>query len=60
MMLAWIGEHQNSDVLVRAGRAMEMAVDSVLADPASRTADLGGSLGCQAFGKRVADAVCTV
>lgn len=59
MMLQWIGEHQKSDTLNKAGNAMEAAVDSVLADPASRTADVGGSLGCKAFGKRVADAIHT-
>jgi 3-isopropylmalate dehydrogenase len=57
MMMQWIGEHQNNDALNKAGKAMEMTVDRVLADPASRTADIGGSLGCESFGKRVADAV---
>jgi 3-isopropylmalate dehydrogenase len=57
MMIQWLGEHRNDDALSKAGKAMEMSVDKVLADPASRTADLGGSLGCKAFGKRVADAV---
>lgn len=59
MMLQWIGEHQQYDTLNRAGNAMETAVDGVLADPATRTADIGGSLGCKAFGKRVADAIHT-
>ncbi len=60
MMIQWMGEHQNNDTLNKAGKEMEMAVDRVLADPASRTADLGGLLGCKAFGQRVADAVSTV
>jgi len=29
-------------------------VDKVLADPASRTRDLGGSVNCDEFGRRVA------
>jgi 3-isopropylmalate dehydrogenase len=33
---------------------MEEAVDAVLADPQSRTADLGGPLGCADFGRVVA------
>lgn len=57
MMIQWIGEHQNNSAMSKAGKAMEVAVDRVLTDPASRTADIGGSLGCEAFGKRVADAV---
>ncbi len=59
MMLQWIGEHQNNYALTKAGKAMEMTVDRVLADPESRTADIGGSLGCEAFGKLVADTVHT-
>jgi len=59
MMIQWIGEHQNNSAMSKAGTAMEMAVDRVLTDPASRTADIGGSLGCEAFGKRVAEAIHT-
>ena len=40
--------------LAQASRAIEQAVDAVLADPASRTADLGGPLGTRAFAARVA------
>jgi len=36
---------------------MQAAVDRVLENPATRTADLGGSLGCKAFGAAVAQAV---
>jgi 3-isopropylmalate dehydrogenase len=57
MLLQWMGEHHKSDALWNAGAAMDAAVDHVLADPTSRTADLGGSLGCKAFGERVAAAV---
>lgn len=57
MLLQWMGAHHQVEALVRAAAAMEAAVDTVLADPASRTADLGGTLGCQAFGARVADVV---
>ncbi len=57
MLLAWLGERRGSGALVRASVAIEQAVDLVLADPKSRTADLGGPLGTQAFGAVIARAV---
>jgi 3-isopropylmalate dehydrogenase len=36
---------------------IEAALDRAIADPATRTADLGGKLGTKAFGERVA-AIC--
>ena len=57
MMLGWLGEQRQLPALEAAGRAMEAAIDRVLADPASRTRDLGGSLGTEAFGERVAEAL---
>jgi 3-isopropylmalate dehydrogenase len=38
---------------VQAGRAIEAAVDAVLAKPEQRTADLGGRTGTRAFGAAV-------
>jgi len=57
MLLKWIGEHNKSDKLSRAGEAMDGAVDKVLANPGTRTRDLGGALGCKAFGAKVAEVV---
>jgi 3-isopropylmalate dehydrogenase len=57
MLLQWMGDHHKSGPLRDAGDAMEAAVDRVLADPASRTRDLGGTLGCDAFRGRVVEAV---
>jgi 3-isopropylmalate dehydrogenase len=54
MMLRWLGEQRRSSALDAAGHAIELAVDRVLAEPASRTRDLGGSLGTREFGQRVA------
>ena len=54
MLLAWMGEHHDAPALCRAAALIDAAVDLVLADPASRTADLGGKLGCKSFGERVA------
>jgi isocitrate/isopropylmalate dehydrogenase len=55
MLLQWIGEKRQLERFVRAGDAIADAVDLVLANPPTRTADLGGSLGTQAFGSAVAD-----
>ena len=57
MLLRWMGEHRDVPALITAGDAMEAAVDRVLTDPASRTPDLGGKLGCKAFSEQVALAV---
>jgi 3-isopropylmalate dehydrogenase len=46
--------------LQHAGDALTAAVDRVLANPATRTRDIGGTMGCKAFGQAVADAVALV
>jgi 3-isopropylmalate dehydrogenase len=50
MMLEWLGQAE-------AARAVERAVETVLADPANRTRDLRGTLSCQEMGARVARAL---
>jgi 3-isopropylmalate dehydrogenase len=57
MMLSWLGEQRKISALETAGAAIEQAVDEVLANPAWRTADLGGSLNTDAFGEKVADVI---
>lgn len=57
MLLQWLGEHHSRSALNDAGRAMAAAVDTVLENPATRTADLGGAMGCQAFGAAVAHVI---
>jgi isocitrate/isopropylmalate dehydrogenase len=57
MLLAWLGERRGDDKLVRAAQAIEAALDRSIADPQSRTPDLGGPLGTDAFGQRVAAAL---
>ena len=57
MMVQWMGDHHGDGKLRAAGDAMEAAVDRVLEDPSARTADLGGTMGCRAFGECVAQAV---
>lgn len=57
MLLEWMGiRHQRSE-LSAAAAAIETAVDKVLADPASRTRDLGGAIGTDQFGRLVASAL---
>ena len=56
MMLTWLGEHRNNAAYLKAGAAMDAAIDDVLKNPKTRTADLGGNVGTAAFGKLVAEA----
>ena len=60
MLLGWLGERRKDEKLLRAADVIERAVDSVIAVPEWRTADLGGPLGTKAFGVRVAAAVTKV
>ena len=62
------GSRERRSVRIRSGRvdviepghiaaaasAIDDALESVISDPAARTADLGGPLGTKAFGERVA------
>ena len=57
MLLAWLGERRGDDRLTRAAQAIEAALDRVIATADGRTADMGGRLGTDAFGARVAGAV---
>ena len=55
MLLEWLSAQHGNDAFARAHRAIERAVDRLLADPGRRTPDLGGKLGTRAF----ANALCT-
>lgn len=57
MMVRWLGDKYAHAGMQRAGDAMSAAVDAVLANPATRTPDIGGTMGCQAFGRDVAGAI---
>jgi 3-isopropylmalate dehydrogenase len=54
MLLEWMGAKKKRDALLSAGKAIDAAVDRVLAKAETRTADLGGRLGTKAFGEAVA------
>ena len=53
MLLDWLGNRRSRPELAQAARAIEAAVDAVLANAATRTADLGGNTGTRAFGAAV-------
>jgi 3-isopropylmalate dehydrogenase len=57
MMLEWLAAKRGSPHLGGAARAVVGAVDACLADPARRTADVGGRLGTAAFARAVAGAL---
>jgi 3-isopropylmalate dehydrogenase len=57
MLLAWLGELRGDEKLKAAAQAIEAALDRVIAKKEWRTPDMGGPLGTDAFGQRVAKAV---
>ena len=57
MLLDWLGAKRQNKVFAEAGAAMHAAVESVLANPATRTADIGGGMGTKAFGQAVVNAL---
>lgn len=59
MMVSWLGDKRGDTKLKQAAKAIETAVDKVLENPATRTADIGGSIGCKAFATAVADVVAS-
>lgn len=54
MLLEWLGAKRKDANLAQAGKAVDRAIDTVLARQEMRTADLGGKLGTRAFGDAVA------
>jgi 3-isopropylmalate dehydrogenase len=54
MLLEWHARLRGNAKAGEAAAAINAAVDAALADPATRTPDLGGQLGTRAFGERVA------
>ena len=49
MMLDWIARRDGDEALARAARRIEAALEAVLADPARRTRDVGGTAGTSEF-----------
>src|SRR5262249_36842784 len=44
MLLAWLGERRNGDKLGKAAVAIEAALDRTIANPRTRTPDMGGAM----------------
>lgn len=57
MLLDWRGRRDRNEALTEAARQIERAIDSVLADPNSRTRDLGGPCDTKAFTEAVKTAI---
>jgi len=57
MLLDWLGARHGRADLTRAARDINAVLDRLLANPATRAADLGGSLGCTTFGAAVEKAL---
>jgi len=57
MMVRWVGDKQKNKAMQDAGDAMVRAVDKALENPATRTRDIGGTIGCKAFTEAVVRAV---
>jgi 3-isopropylmalate dehydrogenase len=53
MLLRWLAARKPQRALEEAAAHLEAAIEQVLADPARRTVDLGGSIGTAAFGQAV-------
>ncbi|HET7595704.1 MAG TPA: isocitrate/isopropylmalate family dehydrogenase [Burkholderiales bacterium] len=54
MLLEWLGGRHGRAEFGEAARAIEAAIDGALKSPATRTADLGGTLGTGAFAAEIA------
>jgi isocitrate/isopropylmalate dehydrogenase len=57
MLLEHLGAKRADERYRTAGRALTEAIDSMLASPETRTRDLGGRLGTQAFAQAVAERI---
>ncbi len=60
MLLAWLGKRHVRNELVDAAAWIDRSVDGLLENPATRTTDLQGTLGCRDFGRLVAERVGAV
>jgi len=54
MLLNWLGQRHGQDNFGRAAMAIDQALDDTIAMPATRTRDLGGTLGTRSFAEAVA------
>ncbi len=57
MLLEWLAERHKRAEFDQAAKAIEVVIDRALQSPDTRTRDLGGKLGTQAFGKHIAEQI---
>jgi 3-isopropylmalate dehydrogenase len=57
MLFDWLGDRHQRREFNDAARLLEKTVDAALQKPETRTPDIGGKIGTQAFAKHVADAL---
>jgi 3-isopropylmalate dehydrogenase len=57
MLLDWRGRRDEQSRLIEASAAIEGAIDRVLSNPATRTRDIGGTLGTDSFSAAVCAAM---
>ena len=57
MLLDWRGQRASAPKLTAAATLIESAVEEVLENPRTRTRDIGGTLGTDAFAKAVIDVI---
>ena len=57
MLLDWLGCRRNDQRLMTAAALIEAAVERVLANPETRTRDVGGGLDTRAFTEKVVDEI---
>ena len=57
MLVEWLGDKRQSDAMRKAGKAMHEAIEKVLANTETRTADIGGRIGTKAFTQAVVAAL---
>ena len=60
MLLDWRGRRDGNPALLKAGSLIAEAVEATLADPATRTRDIGGDLGTAAFADAVISHLTTI
>jgi 3-isopropylmalate dehydrogenase len=54
MLLEWLGRRHGNAACALAAQKIDAAIDAAINDPATRTRDLGGTLGTREFAKNVA------
>ena len=57
MLLGWLGQKHEREDLLAAEKAIERAIDHVLASPETRTVDVGGTASCSRSAAAIADAI---